>query len=267
MNNHTDVEKYFITQGSYRGLTYQFGINFSDVTVSLCQQYYDNNNLRFLLTDRDISLLWLTRALFKELDNRFIHQARQKTQNMSLLFDNKTTPKYHKSEHCNALLNNYINFEAPPEITARGESEVLKCKKFAHDNRHLLQEDEEKFILRLSAQFALKNPPVKLQKNNSGRYQFSSLSLEEIKIVVDEKVEKAKALMAEHQDVCNKRYKPARNMQNDSEALKLWLQELKPALMEALFQYGLRKFGPKNFSFEKSFLEKFGFEPCMMCCK
>ncbi|ACS86196.1 hypothetical protein [Musicola paradisiaca] len=269
MNNPSiaNPERYFITQGSFKSLTYQFHVLFSNVTVELCHKYYDNDNLRLLLTDNDFIQLWLTHALFTELDSRFIEEARKKRTNMQLLFDSHSAPKYHKFADCSAMHNDYINFEIPPEIEKKGMQAILACKQFAYENRHILNSDEQKFIDRLTARFMLVNPPKKLTGKNTGRYEFTSKSLEEIKVFINETVERAKALMNENREVYNKRYKPAKHLDRESDDVKLWLMELKPALMMALFHYGIKKFGPADFSFEKSFLEICRFEPCKICCK
>ncbi|ORM69967.1 hypothetical protein HA51_08520 [Pantoea rwandensis] len=260
-------QKYHITLSSFKSLTYQFHVIANDVTVELCQKYYSNEKLRVLLNDDDIKLLWKTRILFDESKEDFIEKARLKSLNMNLLFDTNTTPKYHKNSDCESLKNNYINFEIPPEIKFRGDGEILRLKKFANEHKELLREDESKFIDKLTAQFFLANPPRKLEYVNSGRYEFSELSVEEVYAKSIELTKKAVDLMNNNRDVYNKRYKPARLLKNDSEELTYWLKNLKPKLMEALYQYGIKKFGPSDFSFEKSFLEKFCFEPCRLCLK
>lgn len=265
--NNLQTEKYHITLSSYKSLTYHFHVIVNDVTVALCQQNYNNDKLRDLLNDDDIKLLWMTKVLFDESKKDFIEKSRLKTLNMNLLFDTNTTPKYHKNSDCESLRNNYINFEVPPEIKFRGDSEILRLKKFANEHKELLREDESKFIEKLTAQFFLVNPPKKLEYVNSGRYEFSKLSVEEVYTKSIELTKKAVDLMNNNRTVYDKRYKPARLSKNDSEELTYWLKDLKPKLMEALYQYGIKKFGPSDFSFEKSFLERFGFEPCRLCLK
>lgn len=263
--NNVQSEKFHITLSSYKSLTFQFNVKVNDVTIELCKQHYDNNMLKELLTHDDIKLLWMTRMLFDETKKEFIENSRKSFLNMDLIFDSNSAPKYHKNSECESLKNKYINFVIPPEIKNLGASTVLKFKKFAYDHRDLLRDDEIKFIDKISAQFLLVNPPKKLEYVNSGRYEFSKLSIDEMHNEVMRLTEQAVNLMNKHSDVYKNRYKPAKLSKNDSKELTSWLKELKPKLMEALYQYGIKKFGPSDFSFEKSFLEKFGFEPCRLC--
>ena len=261
------VESYYITQGAFKGIINKLDIKFNDITVELCQKYYESEHLRSLLTNKDIEFLYLTKVLFGELNDEFLIKAERKQANSDFMLDNTSAPKYHISRECKAMSNNYINFLIPPEIKARGEQEIKRCKEFAHANRHLLREDEPRFIQKLEITFMLKNPPKKLEYSNSGIRELSSKTLEELKEIIDVSINKAVELMQHNKLVYNNRYKPRANPETDAEDLKLWLNQIKPTLMSALFSFGVKKYGNGEIRLEKSLLERFNFEPCRVCCK
>jgi len=267
MMSKNNDENFYITQGSFRKMINSLDIKFGEITVELCQQYYENDNLRPLLGNKDIEFLFLTKILFSGSNEDFLLRNENKFINNRFIFDNTSNPKYHSNIACEAMNNNYKNFLIPPEIQFRGNEEIIKFKKFASDNKHLLRDNEQRFLNRLEVTFNLRNPPKKLEYTNSGSYEISTQTLDEIKNLIKKYVSEANELMNKDKSVYLSRYKPHSNQHTDSDGLKHWLDILRPDLMSALFSFGVKKYGSGEIKFAKSLLEMFKFEPCSICFK
>ncbi|MBK0352179.1 hypothetical protein JD422_16215 [Leclercia adecarboxylata] len=264
----------YITKSSLKKIIYQsssaavYSIDALINTLGENINVANIDNIRELFSDPEIRFLFYT-AKFSEFieKNKLQPSTNYRQFNDTYLFNANSKPKFHTNRNCEYLKSNFKNFLIPPEIKDRGESEVIKAQKFAFENRHLAQSDEQRFITKLSAQFMLINPPSKIDFDNSGIQEFSALSLDEMVISISKKISSCIDFLNKNKEsIKNGMYKAKSKCKSDDPPeLIEWLTIIKPALIESIFEYNCKKNNLSEKSFEVAFLEKFGFEECKSC--
>lgn len=266
------MENYYITKNAFKGLIYNTQELVKYSVKQLANELLDSHEgdaLRYLLSDTDIKFLYLTRIIVKSLCEG-VYPERKSHENSNYgiyLIDVKSAPKYHKDLTCQSLSNNFINFLIPPEIIDRGDDEVAKARKFANENKLLALHNEPAFLARLFIEFRLKSMPTKVYFDNSGTYKFSSLPLAEMIDQINIKIKEATSFINNNENAKRKKYMPKSliNKGVHSDDVIEWHTIIKPALVNAIFEYTLKSNGYENMSLPVSFLKSFGFEACRVC--
>ena len=168
------------------------------------------------------------------------------------------------------MSSDYINWEIPPEIQARGDVEIVNFRKFFSEHRSLLEADEPKFINRLGAQFALKNPPKSIFSNNSGSNRIDNINLKDLEDRIDlllvdaeqfrNKDESTKSKI-DRQGYGTHRLKEAKEPGSD---LHTWHNDYKKELKKQLCHYFRIKFN-RELGFSGMLLDSLGFNRCAHC--
>ena len=179
-------------------------------------------------------------------------------------------PSYHSSSSCEKLNSDYINWEIPPEIQARGDVEIVKFRKFFSENRALLETDEPKFITRLDAQFALKNPPRSIFSDNSGAKGIDNINLKDLEDRIDLLLVDAEKFRNSDESTKSKIDRQGYGTHRLKEAkepgsvLHTWHNDYKKELKKQLCHYFRIKFN-RELGFSGMLLESLGFKRCAHC--
>lgn len=259
MKKHVHVTNYSYNKlkGMYAGLVIA-------VDDEVKRRVYEED-LSWILADFDYKYLYAEILLLS--NSELVRVEKDKGhRSRDYLFDTRGAPKYHLDSFCEFARRDYLNFEIPAEIKARGESEIDKFKEFAEENKSLLYEDESKFINKLGAHFRLKNPPNKIFHRNSGVSEFSRMSLEEMRSAIGHHLGDAKAFFDSHPGVRNYNYANSEYLKKLvlSEDDKAWHEFFKKELKTMLREY-IKKRDGEEFFLTKGFLDSLGFEPCKSC--
>lgn len=194
-------------------------------------------------------------------------------------------PSFHDDENCSRLKSDFINYEIPYEIKARGITEVEKFRAWWHQNQHLLLEGEnEKYVYKLQATFFIKEEinPNSIVINNSGTEKTKNKTLIEIKHELDKLLNEAQIYYQNNSEkqLLIKRfgkltflaYVKGNIFTNDSglndDDLKKFLKEydekFKKPIKNLLIDYYRLLYNP-NMIFSQSILETLGFKKCLSC--
>lgn len=182
------------------------------------------------------------------------------------LFRSNGPLKYHFDSSCGYLKSDYLNFTIPPEIELKGPDEIEKFRVFAEANKHLLQDDQERFLTALEARFLLKNRPQRIEYNNSGQSEFSLLTVEEMEQAIESHLQAAKEFHEAHPEVRKRTFAPRRVIASlqATDLDRKWHNVYKSLLKSMLSQYYRKSHDQSQ---EESFLKSLGFEACKACSK
>ncbi|MGE6384729.1 hypothetical protein ACQKEN_03525 [Pseudomonas sp. NPDC078416] len=182
------------------------------------------------------------------------------------LFRTNGPLKYHFDSSCGYLNSDYLNFSIPPEIKLKGPDEIEKFRVFAEANKHLLQDDQERFLTALEARFLLKTRPQRIEYNNSGQNEFSLLTVEEMEQAIQSHLRAAKEFHEANPEVRKRTFAPRRVIDSPqaTDLDREWHNVYKHLLKSMLSQYYRKS---HDHSQEESFLKSLGFEACKACAK
>ena len=222
----------YITKGNF----YKIVSSRSDYSLKVnANQLYDLD-IKSLLSTPEIKLLYLTMEAFKDFD-KFIQR--------------------------------FNNFLIPEEIKSRGSNEIKKFRIFFKQNSYLIQNNERSFLNKLESQFFLKNPPEKVEYDNSGVELINNYNLNELKEEIDKlliSADKYKKSSPEIEKlITNKGYgtHKVKSAKDKLNPLYTW-HTYKTNLKSLLTEYFKLKFNP-DLSFDKNLLDELGFVSCQHC--
>ena len=179
-------------------------------------------------------------------------------------------PAYHFSSSCERLRSDYQNFEIPPEIKDKGDSEIAKFREFFSEHRSLLKDGEGKFLDKLEAVFFLKNRPISIFANNSGSLATDNIDLEHLENTIDLLLHDAEKFRNKDEVTKLKIRNLGYGTHKQKEAkekgtiLYIWHHEYKQELKNLLTHYFRVKFNP-DLVFSGLLLDTLGFKRCGHC--
>ena len=248
----------------------------------MCRRVYESRNISRYLNHREIKFIECKRLLLENTEEciqrhiqRIEDEKKIKSQSVKYspyVFVSNTPPKYHFERECNFLSKDYLNFLVPPEIEARGQSEIEKFREFANANKQLvLEEKVYVFIHRLKTQFRLQNDVSKVSFSNTG---VRSLDLEDgvdISCEIDNVLKEIDIIGQTDSGAItlkNFRYMDhwKRDLaQNDNAIINLL--NLKSRLVDLIVKFHLQNNSMNGFAFDEGLLELVGFQKCGGCGK
>lgn len=266
----------YITKSSLKKIIFQSNLmvhySIDNLVESIMEDFKGTAplDIKKILSVPDIRLLYYSGKILEYINKGLPIDKREISQYDSVyLLNSNSKPKYHLNKECAYITSDFINFLIPPEIKERGQKEIERAQAFAYEHRQLLRHDEAKFIAKLSAQFMLINPPSKVNFENTGIHDFSSLSLDEILDLIKEKISVALSFLSLHNSVLDrKKYIPKYKCSSKElpEVIE-WVTVIKPAIIDSIFEYTLKKNNFEGMSFSIGFLKTFDFEECKACSK
>lgn len=263
--------------------------------------YITENNLKKILIDvdkrklssdlpltTDIKLMeilsipelqWLHGYKLLCIDPSFVFD--NKLQKISPKKDTKTwaneqdnaKPSYHYDKDCERLKSKYINFKIPDEVKNRGNKEIERFRAWFKENIHILETNEEGFIIRLKMAFNLHsiNDNSKLLLDNSGVKDFETVTLEETKIKINKILHEAEKYRNSRSDITKEINKwgyathKCPDVKNKNSIIYTW-NNYKIKLKLLIMTYLRIDLNPDR-EFESQFLENLGFIECKHCKK
>jgi hypothetical protein len=121
-------------------------------------------------------------------------------------------PSYHKSESCERLHSNFINFRIPEQIKEKGDEAIEEYRKWFKENQRIFLEKPDVFEMRLHAKYGIVTKIQKVDYRNSGNVYKENLTLTEIDIRIDSLLKNA----AEYYNADEKRKKAIRRFQTST---------------------------------------------------
>ncbi|MYZ52450.1 hypothetical protein [Malikia spinosa] len=230
------------------------------------------NSLRGILSTPEVGLLYILKEFYS--NKEFALERYQKIRfedNKKFVYVSRN-PSYHYDINCKNLSSDFVNFEIPEEIKARGDHEIYLFREFYKKNSHLLKEKNDIFIMRLKIEFKLENPPSRVEFDNSGRQEINNIDLNELEKQIDELIinaEKYRNTDKETKEIIEKYgygTHKRKETQTKGSPLYEWHHTYKSGIKELIKEYFRVKFNP-NLSFEGKLLDELGFKPCAHCSR
>lgn len=230
------------------------------------------NSLRKILSTREAGLLYILKEFYANKDFALERYQKIRIQDTKKFVYISKNPSYHYDINCEKLRSDFVNFEIPEEIRARGDKEIELFRQFFRKNAHLLKDKDDIFSSRLKIEFRLQNLPSRVEYDNSGRQEIKNIDLEELEKQIDQ-------LMFDAEDFRNKdpetkevieKYGYGTHKRPESQVqgspLYEWHHTYKTGLKELLKEYFRVKFNP-DLSFDGKLLDELGFKPCKHCSR
>lgn len=263
--------------------------NIRDINADIaqvCRRVYESRNVGMYLNHQEIRFIECKRLLLENTEECIQrHVQRIEAENMNkkqkknqsakyspYVFVSDTPPKYHFERECKFLSKDYLNFLVPPEIEARGQSEIQKFRDFATANKQLVLDNKVyAFIHRLKTQFRLQNDVSQVTFTNTG---VRALDLEDgidITREIDSVLNEIDSLGRTESgaDTLKKfRYMDhwKRDLAQDNDGV-IQLLNMKSRLVDLIVKFHLQNNSMKGFSFDEGLLELVGFQSCGSCGK
>jgi len=184
------------------------------------------------------------------------------------------SPKFHESDLCSTLHQDFLNFRVPEEIMDRGDEEVRRFRLFAHKHKSLIGDGrEDVFLMRLRDLFRLKNPLDRVLHINSGSSKISSAGSDSMLWCVGEiedaiwELDAIGTTEAGARAVSTHIYAPLRILKEEELGVEVRrVLEAKQKLINSMVAFTIHKHKGSS-TFSERFLKFHGFEPCAACCK
>lgn len=190
-------------------------------------------------------------------------------------------PSYHKNDRCERLQASFENFEIPIEIKVKGDVEIDEYRRFFRKNIDLYNRNHSAFMAQVQLKFNIKNPPKKVDFENTGSETVFNASCFEIEQRINDilnKMEDFRNISEINQkEIRNCGYATHKAFEMNEQGVKLkkidiegsiifqW-HNYKNELKSLLKEYFRIKLNP-DFLFDVNILEQLGFQPCTCCCK
>jgi hypothetical protein len=250
--------------------------NFDRILRSLDQKSFENpeysllfeKDISFILTTKEMDILYSAMKAYEDLS--FISENYRKISNIdtgSYAFEGGF-PAYHYDPGCERIKSDFVNLEIPVEI--KKLSKVEEYRDFCKNNRDLIKNNLPVFYKKLEAKFFLKNPPSRINYDNSGRAEIENMNLEELKDKANEIIESAHEFKNQSEEnikiINNKGYGTHKipEAKVKGSVLYIWHNKYKQELKKILKQYYRVRLNA-SLKFEGDLLEQLGFIPCSMC--
>jgi hypothetical protein len=257
----------FITKSNFINVLTK--LNYSKDAINLEDLYM--KKLQHILSIPELSLLYIFKEACKDPDLIFeCYKRIEKNKDTKKWVYEGGVPAYHCNSGCEKLVSDYWNMEIPPEIESKGDSAILRFRNFVIKNRYLLENDEQKFILRLSAEFFLKNTPKTVLSNNSGVSDIDNICLEDLETRINSLLINAEKFRNKDLDTKLKIAKlgygthKVKEARDPDSVLFTWHNIYKKDLKNLLCHYFRIKFNPE-LEFRGDLLDNLGFLRCKAC--
>ncbi len=188
-------------------------------------------------------------------------------------------PSYHKNDRCERLQASFENFEIPVEIKVKGDLEIDEYRRFFKKNINLYNRNYEAFMAQVQLKFNIKNPPKKVDFENTGSEAIFNASCSEIEQKITtllSQMENFRNLNEENQkEIRDSGFATHKAFEMDEKGVKIkkvnidgsiisqW-HNYKNELKNLLKEYFRIKLNPE-FLFDVNILEQLGFKPCNSC--
>jgi hypothetical protein len=261
-------QKVHITRSKLSGIAYEMG---KDKSKKTSYDHVYKRDLKPLFNQQELALLSVFQEMCENPEQAF--SSYKKLQNNysseKYVFQNGV-PAYHADKRCELLHNDYFNLEMPVEIKNRGKAEIVRFRKFCKENRELIHEENPLVLIKLEAQFFLKNPPTKIAAKNSGVTQFDNMDLQQLEAEIDGLLFDAEKFRYKDQStfmtVRDHGYGSSRldEAKDPSSPLYEWHNKYKVPIKDLLMHYFRVRFNPE-LAFSGHLLDQLGFKPCSKC--
>lgn len=261
----------FITKNNARQLEYQ--VNRSEIEKIMLDDLYKLS--LWMLTKKEQQ--WLAAArMFYENPGFYvahIYQKVEKTKTPNLVYFGGP-PAYHASQDCEALKQDYVNYEVPVEIMRRGDSVVEEFREWWKSEEQMLSSEPSRFLERMSIRWLLQNPPSlnSITADNSGVKKLENPDISVVEAEIDALIrmmneirvanpalikEYGKRVFAVRQGILSV------ESSTDREVLEKW-EDHKTLLKRKLRLFFQLRFNP-DLELSGSVLESLGFRKCKRC--
>ena len=142
-------------------------------------------SLRGILSTPEVGLLYILKEFYSNKEFALERYKKIRVEDNKKFVYVSRNPSYHYDINCKNLSSDFVNFEIPEEIKARGDHEIFLFREFYKKNSHLLKEKNDIFTMRLKIEFKLANTPSKVEFDNSGRKEVTNIDLNELEKQID----------------------------------------------------------------------------------
>ena len=235
----------FITKSNFINVLTK--LNYSKDAINLEDLY--TIKLQHILSIPELSLLYIFKEACKDPDLIFeCYKRIEKNKDTKKWVYEGGVPAYHCNSGCEKLVSDYWNMEIPPEIESKGDSAIL----------------------RLSAEFFLKNTPKTVLSNNSGVSDIDNICLEDLETRINSLLINAEKFRNKDLDTKLKIAKlgygthKVKEARDPDSVLFTWHNIYKKDLKNLLCHYFRIKFNPE-LEFRGDLLDNLGFLRCKAC--
>jgi hypothetical protein len=261
----------YITKNNARQI--QFQVKRSEIEKIALDDLYKLS--LWMLTKKEQQWLAAARTFYEnpEFYVSHIYQKIEKKDELSLVYFGGA-PAYHARKDCEALKQDYINYEIPVEIVSRGESAVHTFREWWVSEKQTLEADPSRFLELMSIRWLLKNPPSlhSISANNSGVKSFENPDIAVVESDIDNLIGSLNEINRANRDLIKdfgrrsfyiKRGSIEIDSPSDRAVLDDW-DSKKSLLKDKLRLFFQLRFNP-DLELDGSLLESIGFKRCKRC--
>ena len=261
----------FITKNNARQLEYQ--VNRSEIEKIMLDDLYKLS--LWMLTKKEQQWLGAARMFYEnpEFYINHIYQKSERKADSNMVYV-AGSPAYHAKQDCNALKQDYVNYEIPPEIIGRGDDTVRAFREWWKSEEQLLNSNENRFFELMSIRWLLINPPSKqsVTANNSGVQTLENPDIARVEMEIDEIIKSMNEIRKDNPLLIKdygKRTFAVRNgtvsieSASDRKVLDDW-DSKKDSLKRKLRLFFQLRFNP-DLEISGSLLDSLGFKKCKQC--
>ena len=258
----------FITNNTFRRILPKYERRLIPNNSSLDEIY--KVNLRHILSEPELGLLYILKEAYE--NHEFALEKYRKIipeDNKKLVFVSKN-PSYHYLENCEALKSSFENFEIPEEIRQKGDNAIQDFRDFFQENKYLLKEKPDVFMMRLRNRFNMETTPVSINYENSGEFEIQDLTLNILENRIRDLLFDAEKFRTRDPETERLIYEKGYGTHTVPEAkdkshvLYEWHKEYKGGLKYLLGEYFRVRLNPE-LSFDGNLLDQLGLKPCKIC--
>lgn len=261
----------YITKNNARQIEFQ--VNRTEIEKIMLDDLYKLS--LWMLTKKEQQWLAAARTFYEnpEFYVARIYQKIEKKENLSLVYAGGS-PAYHARKDCEALTQDYINYEIPVEIVHRGESVVHAFREWWVSEKQTLEDNPSRFLELMSIRWLLKNPPSlhSISANNSGVKSFENPDIAVVESDIDNLIGLMNEINRANHDLIKdfgrrafyiKRGIIEIDSPGDRAILDDW-DDKKSLLKQKLRLFFQLRFNP-DLALDGSLLESIGFKRCQRC--
>lgn len=190
----------FITKNNARNLEYQ--VNRSEIEKIMLNDLYKLS--LWMLTKKEQQWLGAARIFYEnpEFYVNHIYQKVERKNDPNLVYV-AGSPAYHAKQDCEALKQDYINYEIPPEIIGRGDNTVHEFRIWWKSEEQLLTSNPNRFLEKMSIRWLLHNPPTlqSITADNSGVEVQENPDVSKVELEIDELLKSMEAIRRDNPDL------------------------------------------------------------------
>ena len=261
----------FITKNNARQLEYQ--VNRNEIEKIVLDDLYKLS--LWMLTKKEQQWLAAARTFYEnpEFYVAHIYQKVEKTKSPNLVYVGGP-PAYHATQECEALKQDYVNYEVPVEIIGRGDNVVEEFREWWKSEEQMLSSNPSRFLERMSIRWLLQNPPSlkSITADNSGVERLENPDIAEVEAEIDALIKMMNQIRVANpaliKDYGKRTYAVRQGTLSiesatDREILGKW-EDSKTVLKRKLRLFFQLRFNP-DLELSGSLLDALGFRKCKRC--